>query len=146
MNNIEYKIIPITDESIIHLESIRYNAYNINETKVKYSQSFYAKELKNKKYLVFGCFLNNKLVGACYVSNAHNSLYIEQLFISKKYQNSNLHLGTNLLKFVLKNKNTIEDYFKTKFYISYLDSYKKTTEFYKKIGYKEKDFYMRKFL
>lgn len=144
MNNIKYEIITLTDDNITLLENIRYNAYNIEQNKLQKEESFQIKELKNGKYIVFGCFIDNTLVGACYISNAYKSLYIEQLFILKKYQKSKLHLGTNLLKFVLKNQNIIEKYFNTKFYFSYLDNYKNTTEFYKSLGYNETEFLMRK--
>lgn len=144
MNNIHYKLIPLTNENIELLENIRYNAFGIDKNKLEIESSFYAKKLKEKKYIVFGVSLNNQLVGACYISNYHNSLYIEQLFILKKYQKTKLHLGTNLLKFILSNKKIVENYFNTKFYFSYLENYKDTSDFYKTLGYEEKEFFMRK--
>lgn len=144
INEIKYEIIPLTEENITLLETIRYDAYNININDFPINNTLHTKELKNNKYLVFGCYLNNQLTGACYVSKNHNSLYIEQLFILKKYQNSNLHLGTNLLLHILNNKEIIEKHFNQKFKYSYLDNSKDTYNFYQSLGYIEKENFMRK--
>lgn len=144
MTNIKYEIIPLTEENITLLERLRYDAYGMNPNDFPPENTLHTRELKNGKYLVFGCLLDNQIVGACYTSNTRKSLYIEQLFILKKYQNSSPHLGTNLLKFVLANKKVAEEYFNSKFYFSYLDTYKNTTSFYESLGYEEKDSHMRK--
>lgn len=144
MPNIRYEIIPLSEENITLLEQIRYDAYGIDPKNFPLEPTFYATELKKGKYFVIGCMNNNQLLGACYTSKAHNSLYIEQLFIKKKYQKSKLHLGTNLLKFVLNNKKKIETYFETNFYCSCLDCYKNTSHFYQALGYKEKYPFMKK--
>lgn len=144
MTDIKYEIITLNEETITLLEKIRYNAYGMNPNDFSPENTLYTRELKNDKYLVFGCYLNNQLIGACYTSKAHNSLYIEQLFILKKYQKSNLHLGSNLLKFALTNKKVAEDYFNSKFHFSYLDDYANTSDFYKSLGYVEKETHMRK--
>lgn len=144
MTNIKYEIIPLTEENITLLERIRYDAYKMNTYALPPENTFYTRELKASKYLVFGCYLNNQLIGACYTSKAHNSLYIEQLFILKKYQKSNFHFGSNLLKFVLANKKVAEEYFNSNFYFSYLDNYKNTSNFYKSLGYTETESYMKK--
>lgn len=144
MTNIEYKLIPLTKENIQLLEKIRYNAYGLDLNNIPPENGFYTKELTQGKYLVFGCYLDNQLVGACYTSKSLNSLYIEQLFILKQYQRSSLHLGSNLLKYVLDHKQVAEDYFKSTFYFSYLDNYKDTINFYKSLGYEERDWNMRK--
>ena len=141
MINIKYTTIPLTKENIKLLEQIRYNAYQINISPINNN---YTIQLKNNQYIVFGCFLNEKLVGACYISNSYKSLYIEQLFILKEYQKSNHKLGSNLLRFILKNKKIIEKYYNSKFNISYLDSTKELTTFYQSLGYKESNFLMRK--
>lgn len=142
--DIKYKLISTNEDNITLLENIRYNAYGMNPNEFPPEQTFYTKELKKNKYLVFGCYLDNQLVGACYISNLYNSLYIEQLFILKEYQNSPYHLGSNLLKFVLTNKKIVEDYFNSKFNFSYLDNYKGTSNFYKNLGYTEKESTMKR--
>lgn len=144
MDHIEYKIIPLTEEIISLLENIRYNAYGMDPTKFPPENTFYSMNLRQNKYLVFGCYIDNKLVGACYISNAYNSIYIEQLFILKKYQRTNLHLGTNILLYALNHKQVIEDYFQTNFKFSYLDNYKNTSNLYQSLGYEQKENLMRK--
>lgn len=140
MYHIEYQTIPITEENINLLEQLRYNAYGIDSTNCKLEETYHAKQLREGKYLVFSCFLENQLAGACYISNSHNSLYVEQLFIKKEYQRSNLHLGSNLLKYILKNKQIIENYFQTNFYYSYLDTSKNNEQLFLQLGYQEKIF------
>lgn len=144
MYHIEYQTIPITEENINLLEQLRYNAYGIDSTNFKVEETYHAKQLREGKYLVFGCFLETQLAGACYISNSYNSLYIEQLFIKKEYQRSNLHLGSNLLKYILKNKQIIENYFQTNFYYSYLDTSKNNEQLFLQLGYQEKNFLMYK--
>ena len=68
----------------------------------------------------------------------------EILFIKKEYQRSNLHLGSNLLKYILKNKQIIENYFQTNFYYSYLDTSKNNEQLFLQLGYQEKNFLMYK--
>lgn len=144
MPEITYKIVPLTEDNITLLERTRYDAYQMNPDAFPPELTLYTRELKIGKYLVFGCLNNNQLIGACYTSKSHNSLYIEQLFILKKYQKSNLHLGSNLLKFVLANKNIAEEYFHSKFRFSYLDDYAGTSDFYQSLGYIKTESHMRK--
>ena len=144
MDNIQYSKLLLTEEMIIQLESIRYNAYNMNTEQYPIEKTYHTMNLKKENYLVFGCFLNNQLVGACYTSKSNNSLYIEQLFILKKYQRTSLYLGKNLLLYVLKNKEMIEEYFHTTFDYSYLDAYGNTSNLYTSIGYKKVNHLFRK--
>lgn len=144
MTNIKYELVTPTDENINLLEEIRYDAYGMNIKESSPKKSLHTEEMKKGKYLIFGCYLDNKIVGACYISKLHNTLYIEQLFILKKYQKNNLHLGSNLLKFVLTNKQIIEKHFNTTFNYSYLDNYNHTTNFYKNLGYEEENYHMKK--
>lgn len=144
--NIEYKTLPPTKTNLLKLEKIRLNAYNINTKDLSPKETFYYQKLKEKKYLIYTCYLNNKLVGGCYISNSNNSLYIEQLFISKNQQNSKYHLGKNLLKYILTQKKEIEKYFNQTFNYSTLDSLPKATTLYKSLGYKQKNNLMKKYL
>ena len=144
MNDIQYSKLLLTEEMIIQLESIRYNAYNMNKKQYPIEKTYHTMNLKKGNYLVFGCFLNNQLVGACYTSNSNHSLYIEQLFILKKYQRTGLCLGKNLLLYVLKNKEMIEEYFHTNFNFSYLDAYGNTSNLYTSVGYRKVNSLFRK--
>lgn len=144
MTKIQYSIINLTDENILKLEQIRYDAYKFDKQELKEGNPLYIKYLKEGKYLVFGCYLNNQLIGGCYISNFHNSLYVEQLFISKQHQRTSLHLGTNLLLHVLKNKDQVEEYFQIKLNYSYLEPRKNTENFYQNLGYRETSNFFKK--
>ena len=86
------------------------------------------------------------MVGACYISNAHDSIYIEQLFIQIKYQNKDFGIGERLLSYALKDKSYIEQYFGKVYFNSYLSaSDKKLEQYYEQMGYKKiDDVYMKK--
>lgn len=143
--NIEYKHIPLDEQIIDKLENIRYNAYEItNQPPIK--ENYHYRMLQQNKYLVYGCYLNDQLVGACYISNSYNSLYIEQLFIKKQYQKTGLYLGKNLLTYILTQKDKIEKHFNTTINYSYLDSTPNSINLYKSLGYKETKNLMRKYL
>ena len=144
--NTEYKIISLTEENIDLLEQIRFNAYEINKKKMPHTNSFYTNDLKSGNYLVIGAFIEGILVAACYTKNTYHSLYIDQLFVLKKYQNTPLHIGSNLLKYILENHQIIENYFQDKFHYSYLDNYRVTKEFYQNLGYNEKNNLMKRHL
>jgi len=144
MNQIKYSILKPTDENIILLEQLRYNAYGFDNQELKNGNPLHIKYLKEGKYLAFGSYLNDQLIGGCYISNSHNSLYIEELFISKQHQKTSLHLGTNLLLHILKNKDKVEEYFKTKLNYSYLEPRKNTETFYENLGYKETSNFFKK--
>ena len=144
--NIKYKIISLTEENINLLEKIRFNAYGIDEEKMSHKKSFYINDLKSGKYLVIGAFLEEILVAACYTKNTYHSLYIDQLFVLKKYQKTPLHIGSNLLKYILDNHKIIEEYFQEKFHYSYLDDYRGTKDFYQNLGYIEKENLMKRHL
>ncbi len=145
MNEISCRLLKMDDYLINKLEEIRLEAYNLNAS-VELS-SFYAYNLRKGSYLVFGIFCDQELAGACYVSNAYNSLYIEQLFIMKKYQKSELHLGSRLLKYVLNENEVVEKYFDSEFEFSYLENINSDNMMYSKLGYKDtKSGFMRKYL
>ena len=113
---------------------------------MSHTESFYINDLKSGKYLVIGAFLEGMLVAACYTKNTYHSLYIDQLFVLKKYQKTPLHIGSNLLKYILDNHKIIENYFQEKFYYSYLDDYRGAKDFYQNLGYIEKENLMKRHL
>lgn len=141
---LEYKIISPTLDNIFELESLRLNAYGVNGNNVSADKTFYSKELVDGKYLVFGAFIAQKLVGACYVKDTYNSLYIDQLFVQKKYQRSSKHIGSGLLRYVLENKEMVEEYFKVKMDYSYLDDWENTYNFYQGLGYRKSENLMKR--
>ena len=141
-----FKIENINEETIYYLEKLRYNAYDMITSDIPYNQTYYAKELRNNKYIVYSAYIDNKIVGACYVSNSLNSLYIEQLFVRKDLQNTSYNIGKSLLSYVLHNKQHIRKKFNKDIKTSYLSTRSKDLEkYYEKLGYeKVDDNYMKK--
>ena len=131
---VSYKKIDVNDEIILELENLRFNVYN--HKSIKPDETYFFRQMKEGKILPFGAYLDDTLVGACYVSKTYQTLFIDQLFVAKEYQNNEEHIGTNLLKYVLDNKEVCEEYFNTTFNFSYLDNRVPKT-FFENLGYKE---------
>lgn len=131
----DIRLVELNLDNIVLLETIRFKVFNINSTDFDLSRTYYAKEMLQGKYLVYGAYIDEKLIGACYVSNSWNSLYIEYLFVLPEYQHNVLHVGSSLMHYALEQKDFINNYYNTEFYQSYLDSANKTSTFYEKFGY-----------
>ena len=131
---INYEKVDLSEQNILALEKLRFEVYdykNLNPDK-----TYFYREMINGNILPFAAYENGLLIGGCYVSKTFETLFIDQLFIAKDYQNTIEHIGTNLLKYVLANKELCEDFFNTKFNFSYLDS-SCSKSFYENLGYKE---------
>ena len=127
----EFKILDSNYDNIIKLETIRNNIKNID---------FYIKNVKEKRFVMVGAYLNNELIGGAYISSSFNSLYIEKIFVKKEYQRNELHVGYNLMKYILSNKSVFEHFFNKEFYYSKLEPNSKEIEqFYNKLGYVSED-------
>ena len=135
MEEVSFSLLKLDENLINLLEKIRFDAYSINNFSA--SQSFYSHCLNNGNYIVYGAFYRGTFVGACYVTKSYNSLFIERLFILKKFQNTELHLGSRLLKYVLSNQKYIEEYFNMHFKYSFLDNATKDNSLYEKLGYRK---------
>lgn len=135
---IRYEVLPPTEENIIQVESLRYNAYGFPKPKAGFQKTYFAHELRKDQMLIFTCYYQEELVGACYVSNSFNSLYIDQLFVAQEYQEIGLHIGKNLLEYILHNKEIVEAFFQRPFSWSKLaHSSQKAKTIYEEIGYRE---------
>lgn len=132
---ISCKNLKITDENIEKLELARFDAYGMKRDDFDLKNTFSANQLRNKKYLAFGAYLEDKLVGGCYVSNSRNSLYIEELFVRKDAKQ--IEVGTNLLKYVLKRKSFIEKYYRQEFNTSCLENREELNGIYQSLGYRK---------
>lgn len=132
-----FSVIEILDSEIISkLENLRFNAYGMDcNEDIDVCETIYARDMQNGRYVVYGAFYNNELIGSCYVSKAYDSLFVEQLFVARKFQRSELHVGGNLLEYVLGQRNYIENYFDCNFMYSCLDSVDGAQKLYKRIGY-----------
>lgn len=131
---INYEKVDLSEQNILALEKLRFEVYdykNLNPDK-----TYFYREMINGNILPFAAYENGLLIGGCYVSKTFETLFIDQLFIAKDYQDTPEHIGTNLLKYVLANKELCEDFFNTKFNFSYLDS-SCSKSFYENLGYKE---------
>ena len=123
------------------LEKIRNDAYEIEN-----SSELYKKIALEGKLFFAGAYLKEELVAGCFISNRYDSVFIEELFVMKKYQKNKLHIGSNLLKYILANKEEIEIYYDRKFHLSKLEAAsKQLEEFYKKLGYRTQDDYIHCF-
>lgn len=140
-----FKRVELNEDNIYKLEYARYDAYSMLSLEIPCNQSFCANELRKKKYIAYAAYLDDEIIGGCYVSNAHK-LYIEQLFVKKKYQS--LHVGRTLLAFTLHNKEEIEKYFNETYDYSFLSTRSnKLNKYYEELGYKNvDDIYMKKHL
>ena len=125
----------ITDENIEKLELARFDAYGMKTDDFDLKNTFSANQLRNKKYLAFGAYLEDELVGGCYVSNSRNFLYIEELFVRKDA--SQIEVGTDLLKYVLKRKSFIEKYYHQEFNTSCLENREELNDIYQSLGYRK---------
>ena len=136
---LEFKAIEPTKENILNLEKLRYNAYSFFAPFLDETQSYYFKKIMEEKILAIGAFLNSSLVAGCYISNSHNSLYIEQIFVKKEFQNhKELRIGSSLMKYVLKNKENIEIFFHENFnYAKVEPASNSLVEYYEKLGFHE---------
>ncbi|MBR1417021.1 MAG: GNAT family N-acetyltransferase [Bacilli bacterium] len=126
-----YGLCDFNDYSLDDLEKVRANAFDLD---YRHISNLYRNELENGKMLAYICTGDKKILGGAYVSNSFNSLYIEQLFVAKSYQNK--HIGTNLLKYVLNDKYNIERYFNQEFNYSKLTDIT-DSDFYTNMGYKD---------
>lgn len=132
----------LDSEMISKLERLRFNAYGFDN--VEDVKTIYARDMENGKFVVYGAFYNNELVGSCYVSRAYDSLFVEQLFVAKKFQRSDLHVGAGLLDYVLEQREYIENYFDCNFTYSCLDSVDGAKRLYKRMGYVPTGSYLMK--
>lgn len=132
-----FSVMEVLDSEIISkLEKLRFNAYDMSCNEgVDVCETIYARDMQSGKYVVYGAFYNNELIGSCYVSKAYDSLFVEQLFVAKKFQRSDLCVGSGLLDYVLDQREYIENYFDCNFTYSCLDSVDRAQKLYKRKGY-----------
>lgn len=131
---IKYVLLKRNTKTISNLETMRLNVFNfppyINDSK------YFKYNIKHRNFLVYGLIIDNKLVGAAYISDRYNSLYIEEIFIDKKYQNRGL--GKSLLMYILKENQYISKYYKKELEVSKLEyTNENNKRLYNLLGYKD---------
>lgn len=128
------------DDNILEAEKIRYNSYG-KESPPNILDTFYSMNLKSRKLLLFATILGDEIVAACYVSRVGYSLFIDQLFVKKDYQNTGLKIGRKLLEYINNNKHIVEEQlsFKPLQTSKLIYTSEKSHALYLKIGYKDEN-------
>lgn len=136
----KYLLLEPNETNIIKVEKIRYEAYD-RELPEDILETFYAMNLKTKQYLIFAAILGDEICAACYVSRIGYSLFIDQLFVKKEYQNTGLKIGRKLLEYINNNKNIIEEElsFKPLQTSRLISTSEKSHSLYLKLGYKDEN-------
>lgn len=136
MLDIENIMMNPTYELATEVEKMRYKAYGVKKL-LDVSDSEYIPDIMNGDELVFLSLVDKNPIAACYISSFNNFLYVDYLFVLPEYQNTGLHIGRNLLEYVLKNKIIVEEHFKQKFKESSLcPGNMKVAKIYESLGYK----------
>lgn len=124
-------------EDISQFESLRSESFGLDYGISKY----YYEKFKQQTMLIIGAYENDELIGCLYISPFYyKNGYIDQLFVREDYQNSELHVGTTLLKYVEDHISYISEYFDmtiSKLLIEYCDD--RSESVYKNQGYKPTD-------
>lgn len=134
MNELSFSIID-KEEFFKTVELLRLKTYGIKSID---ANQYYYDMFINHNMLVYGVFYRDELVGGAYVSSSFQSLFIEQLFVKREFQHNNLHVGSELLKYIINNKKACESFFNAKFDVSRLEN-RNNDSLYKRFGYKEED-------
>lgn len=130
---IKYVLLKRNTKTISNLETMRLNVFNFPPYM---SDKYFKYNIKHRNFLVYGLIIDNKLVGAAYISDRYNSLYIEEIFIDKKYQNRGL--GKSLLMYILKENQYISKYYKKELEVSKLEyTNENNKRLYNLLGYKD---------
>ncbi len=128
---LKFELVKISDDDISEIEKLRCEVFNFGFSE---KNNYYFRKLKEGKIIGIKCLYEKKLIGGIYLSDAYNSLFVEQLFVSKKYQLSDLKVGSKLLHFIIDNKTVFEKKFNKQFNVSRLES-RNQDEFYIRNGY-----------
>lgn len=132
MSKLSYVFFDSHDKEILNLEELRCEVFETEGT------SYYLDLIYKERMLAIGGYLDDKLVGGVYVTDSFDSLFIEQVFVKKEFQNNSLHIGSSLLKYILENKKIIEKFFHKEFNRCRLESRNKDS-FYKMLGFREEN-------
>lgn len=134
----EFKFLNNNLINYMKLERIRSSAYFIDY----FVSDRFTNKVLNNQLLLVGAFIDNELVAGAFITDELDSLYIDQLFVGVKYQRNELHVGYNLMKYILNNKDKVEEYFHKELLLSKLQASDSLQPFYKKLGYHTGENYM----
>ena len=134
--NIVVKKVPLCDENIVLMESIRQQSFDINcQVISKYTLI----NLVSGDFLPMGIYYNDELIGAAYLSVLFNDLFFENVFIKKQYQNNEMHFGSILINGIFNDINKIRKYFNKDFLYARLEDSSGHPNFYKNLGFNYND-------
>lgn len=137
---IEIKTLHPTKDNIKVCECIRYDSIGQKIPDEYLLNSKCASRILDAEILIFAMYVEDILAAGCYVSDSFDTLFIEQLFVKKEFQETGLYLGRRLLTYVLENRETVERYFHyhpTESELFFTSN--KSKNIYEKIGYKTKE-------
>ena len=135
MGKIQYTLLSPNDNVIFYMEKIRFEAHN-EKLASNPLNTFYGVMLKSGSMLMFTALKDNKPIAGAYVSNLYHSIHIEHVFVKPELQNSDDHIGSNLIKYIISCKALLEFYFKEKLdtvRIEYIND--KTKRIYQNLGF-----------
>ena len=125
-----YKV--VDGEEINKVEELRKDSYGFQDS----NNAFYLESLKNKTMIAVAAYEDNKMVAASYISGYLDSLYIENIFTRKEYRG--MKKATNLIDYIITNKEVFENFFNKKFVKSKLEPNSlDIIHMYQKLGYSE---------
>ena len=137
--NLVYKPLLMDTRHMIAYERMRMEAFGFEPSFCEeYAKKMFPMMARqgSKSFVAVGLFVDDTLDAVAYVSNSHDSFYIEQLFVRKSKQNKHLHLGRILLQFILDDKESFEAYFEQVFSVSSLTPIdEKSIKIYTSLGY-----------
>ena len=90
-----------TEDEIVKSELLRLAVFNADFQNFDVSNSYYYVGIKNNLFIPFGLFIKGQLVAGCYVSDYHDSLHIDQLFVNPIFQNTGLRFGRMILRYIM---------------------------------------------
>ena len=139
------KIISEEEEEILKAELLRMRAFNLLPETLDIDNSFYYMEMMNGSIIPYAMYIRGRMVAACYVSGAFDSLHIDQLFVMPELQGKGLRLGRSLLNYVVNDKERIEERLHHEFEYATIEPInKKVSELYQEEGYRHNGFMLSK--
>lgn len=129
----EIKCVDTLDE-LIKLEELKNRVLDIHYP-VYPEDNYFIIRCLDKRELAYAIYRNDIMIAGIYITNRDNSIYIDYLFVDKKYQRC--CLGTELLNYILSKRKEIEQFFNRSFYKSMLLAKNEDAKkLYLKMGYK----------
>ena len=105
----QIEIISPDDQRIYDLEILRHKVFHLKCDSKCIINSYSIFHIKHHQTIPFALSIANEIVAGCYLSCYRDTLFVDYLFVSEKYQNSGLKLGRSLLSYILENKIAIEE-------------------------------------